>query len=72
MSNMLYNREDIILKQNNHKKVKSSNKMKMRIAAVKRKWLKTESPFIEDWNYIIYEICVMERITFYARLLGPH
>ena len=36
--------------------------------AITKKWLKANSPSMDDWYGIIYEIFVMERITFSMRL----
>ena len=36
--------------------------------AITKKWLKPNSPSIEDWYDIVYDIFVMERITFSVRL----
>lgn len=36
--------------------------------AITRKWLKTEAPKVEDWVEVIYDIYVMEKLTFYLRL----
>ncbi len=35
---------------------------------IARKWLKTEVPMIDEWMEIMYEILVMERMTFTLRL----
>ena len=36
--------------------------------AITRKWLKTEVPTVTDWVDVIYDIYVMERMTFSLRL----
>ncbi len=36
--------------------------------AITKKWLRPDAPSLEDWYDIIYEIYVMERITFSVRL----
>lgn len=35
--------------------------------AIIKKWLKPDAPSIDDWYDIIYEIFVLERITFSLR-----
>ena len=36
--------------------------------ALTRKWLRTETPTVEDWTNVIHDIFVMEKLTFVLRL----